>query len=204
MGHEHLQIGLFETEPTPVTSIPGLSYIPDYIDSAQEEALICHIDNQPWITDLKRRVQHYGYRYDYKARSISHDLTLEALPEWLAAYCHKLYEQGHFAKIPDQVIVNEYQPCQGISPHIDIPAFEEPIASLSLGSPCIMDFTHSKTGEKVPVLLEARSLVLMSGAARNDWKHSIAARKTDHYNGNTFSRTRRLSLTFRKVILTNS
>lgn len=41
----------------------------------------------------------------------------------------------------DQLIVNEYEPGQGINPHIDnIKLFKSDIASLSLGSDCIMIF----------------------------------------------------------------
>lgn len=41
--------------------IPGLMYIPSYINPEVEKELINIIDEQTWITDLKRRVQHYGY-----------------------------------------------------------------------------------------------------------------------------------------------
>jgi len=66
------QTSLF-ADPTiaPVPSIPGLNYIPEYISAQQENELIYIIDAQPWITELKRRVQHYGWRYDYKARDIA-------------------------------------------------------------------------------------------------------------------------------------
>jgi alkylated DNA repair dioxygenase AlkB len=180
--------------------IPGLIYRPDYITNEQEAELISIIDTQPWITDLKRRVQHYGYRYDYKARNVSQSLQLGPLPDWVSAYCQQLQSNGLFQNIPDQVIINEYQPGQGIASHIDcIPCFEDTIASLSLGSACIMDFTDSEAN-KVPLLLETRSLVILSGDARYHWRHSIAHRKTDSYRGSSFLRGRRLSLTFRNVI----
>lgn len=55
-------------------------------------------------------------------------------PDWLLNYYHRLYDDGYFPKIPDQVIINEYQPGQSIAPHIDsVPCFGETIASLSLG-----------------------------------------------------------------------
>lgn len=39
----------------------------------------------------------------------------------------------------NQLIINEYNPGQGINPHIDNPIlFSSPIVSLSLGSDCIM------------------------------------------------------------------
>jgi alkylated DNA repair dioxygenase AlkB len=185
-----------------IPEIDGLSYIPDFIDVASEDALIQTIDAEPWITELKRRVQHYGWRYDYKARSVTNDLRIGALPEWLQSYAMRLQQAGLFADTPDQVIINEYEPGQGISAHIDcVPCFSETIASLSLGSPCVMDFTHSATGDKSSLLLEPRSLLVLTGDARYVWQHAIAQRKTDRHNGQIIQRTRRISLTFRKVIL---
>jgi alkylated DNA repair dioxygenase AlkB len=192
-----MQPSLFET-PSPV--IAGLQYIPDYIDAATEAELMQIIDAQPWITELKRRVQHYGWWYDYKARSVTNDLRIGELPDWLQTYAVRLQQAGLFAEIPDQVIINEYQPGQGISAHIDcVPCFTDTIASLSLGSPCVMDFTHSKTGEKSSQLLEPRSLLVLTGDARYVWQHAIAVRKTDRNNSQIIERTRRISLTFRKV-----
>jgi alkylated DNA repair dioxygenase AlkB len=182
--------------------ISGLRCIPDFISEFDEAELIRTIDNQPWITDLKRRVQHYGYRYNYKARNIHEETALGPLPAWLSAYSHELHAQQIFPTIPDQVIINEYTPGQGISAHIDcVPCFTETIASLSLGSPCIMEFTHDESGRNIPVWLEPRSLIVLSGDARYHWRHAIPARKSDTVAGNIIPRGRRLSLTFRKVIL---
>lgn len=45
----------------------------------------------------------------------------------------------------DQLIVNQYEPGQGIESHIDKPAlFEGIIASISLGSDCFMEFQKEK------------------------------------------------------------
>ncbi len=48
----------------------GLIYIPDYITSLVENELISFIDSQEWSNELIRRVQHYGYKYDYKNKLI--------------------------------------------------------------------------------------------------------------------------------------
>lgn len=194
------QASLFE-EATPVSpAIAGLSYIPDYIDESTEAALLKIIDSQPWMHDLKRCVQHYGWRYDYKARNVTSDLRIGALPDWLQQHAVRLQQAGYFSEAPDQVIINDYQPGQGISAHIDcVPCFADTIASLSLASPCVMDFTHIKIGEKSSLLLEPRSLLVLNGDARYVWQHAIAGRKTDRISGHIIQRTRRLSLTFRKV-----
>lgn len=196
------QASLFEDVDPSVESIEGLAYISDFITAEQEADLIRIINRQSWLADLKRRVQHYGWKYDYTARRVDESMRLGDLPDWLSEYCNKLVRERHFLKLPDQVIINEYQPGQGIASHIDcVPCFEETIASISLGSPCVMDFIHIKTNQKVSVLLEPRSLFVLSGDSRYAWKHGIASRKTDKINGQIFSRGRRLSMTFRNIIL---
>ena len=106
-------------------------------------------------------------------------------------------------EVADQVIVNEYKPGQGISSHIDCePCFKDTIVSLSLGSGCVMNFRNkSDKTKKIPVWLAPRSLVILSGEARYEWLHGIAARKWDEWDGEKHERQRRVSLTFRKVII---
>jgi alkylated DNA repair dioxygenase AlkB len=193
---------LFDIEKQTAPDIPGLTYIPGFITRDEENALISNINAQPWLDDLKRCVQHYGYKYDYKARAVGSDAYLGPLPDWLSSVSDKLYDDGIFSSVPDQVIVNEYLPGQGISTHIDcVPCFADTIASLSLGSPCIMEFSNLKAGEKKSITLEERSLIVLSGPARYEWQHAIPARKSDIINGIKTERRRRVSLTFRNVIL---
>ncbi len=181
--------------------IPGCFYIPDFIDAAEEAALLYNIDAQDWSREFSRRVQHHGFRYDYKARNISETSRPGDLPLWLQAYCLNLFKMGWFQQVPDQIIVNEYQPSQGIASHIDcIPCFAGTIASLSLGSNCVMDFVQEKDGRKTSILLEPRSLLILRDEARYRWKHGIAARKTDRHGDLRILRGRRVSLTFRNVI----
>lgn len=193
---------LFKIEETFVPNIEGLTYIPDFVSVTEEQNLIHAIDQNPWLHDLKRRVQHYGYKYDYKARGVSSDAFLGQLPQWVAPFAHKLQKESFFKAIPDQVIINEYQPGQGISAHIDcIPCFGETIASLSLGSGILMQFTNQKTKAQHDVYLPPRSLIALDKEARYQWTHAIPARKSDTVNGFKIKRDRRLSLTFRTIIL---
>jgi alkylated DNA repair dioxygenase AlkB len=181
--------------------ISGLSYHPNYITSSEHDALLATIDNQIWMTDLKRRVQHYGYRYDYRARAITADMYVGVLPDWLMALGEKLHRDGLIASIPTQVIINEYQAGQGIAPHVDCePCFGDTIISLSLGSACVMNFSHLKSDVDIPILLEPCSLVIMQGESRYLWKHSIPARKNDVFLGKIIQRQRRVSVTLRTVI----
>jgi len=180
--------------------IPGLIYIPDFITQDEENALTAAIDAQSWLNDLKRRVQHYGYKYDYKARIVTVESYLGPLPDWIQPLAQKVQSRNLFKAIPDQAIINEYLPGQSISAHIDcVPCFDDVIASLSLGSPAVMQF--SRGNEKQEIYLEPRSLIVLSGPARYEWQHAIPARKSDIINGVKTERARRISLTFRNVIL---
>ncbi len=193
---------LADNDAEAAIDIPGLCYIPDYISLTEEKLLLGWIDEQGWFADLKRRVQHYGYRYDYKARAVSAESYLGPLPEAFLSLCRRLWTEEIFDTIPDQVIVNEYLPGQGISAHIDcVPCFADTIASLSLGSGCVMEFTDVKTSEKKPLWLEERSLAVLSGRARYEWQHAIPGRKSDIHGSIKKERQRRVSLTFRKVML---
>ncbi|MGH3848453.1 MAG: alpha-ketoglutarate-dependent dioxygenase AlkB [Pseudonocardiaceae bacterium] len=182
-------------------AIPGLSYVADYLSPDEQTELLATIDRLPWSDDLKRRVQHYGYRYDYTRKTVDHDLYLGPLPDWAGALEERLRRDGYAPRRLDQLIVNEYLPGQGIAPHIDcVPCFADTILSLSLGSSCILTMSQRKLETKLPVLLEPGGLLVMAGEARYGWLHGIASRKSDKYDGRNLSRGRRVSLTFRTVL----
>lgn len=190
-------IDLFE-HATP--TIPGLAYRESFISPPEQTALLAQIDAAPWRQDLKRRVQHYGYRYDYRARSARESEGLGPLPGWLAGVCGRLVEEGVFRERPEQVIVNEYRPGEGISAHRDcVPCFGETIASLSLGAAVTMVFSQPASGAREELRLIPGSLLVLSGPARHDWRHGIPARKSDSVGCVRIARGRRVSLTFRTM-----
>jgi alkylated DNA repair dioxygenase AlkB len=173
--------------------VPGLLYTPDWVTADEESALLAAIDAAEWSTQLRRRVQHYGMRYDYTSRAVATgDRT--PLPAWSAPLAARLDFE------PDQVIVNEYEPGQGISAHTDcVPCFGPSVAAVSLGSACTMEFAHASSRIDVP--LAARSLCVMTGPSRYEWRHAIAARKSDPApGGGRTPRGRRVSVTFRTVL----
>lgn len=181
--------------------VPGLSYVPKYVPEPDEESLLAAVDASPWLPDLKRKVQHYGYRYDYRSRKVDSSMHLGPLPGWARSLAGRLASDGHMAA-PDQLIVNEYEPGQGISAHVDcVPCFGPIVCSISLGSPCVMELSPVEEGEAGSLWLERGSLLVLSGDARYRWRHAIPGRKTDKVGGKTVARGRRVSLTFRTVLL---
>jgi alkylated DNA repair dioxygenase AlkB len=182
--------------------IPGLHYIPAYLDADEQADLLDTIDQQRWNSEMARRVQHYGYRYDYKKRAVDESMYLGPLPDWLIALAERMKRAGWIDGMPDQVIINEYEPGQGIASHVDcIPCFGDTIISLSLGSPCVMIFSSLITAAQSQIFLEPGGLIVMQGEARHRWRHGIPARKTDLCDGQVSKRGRRVSVTFRQVVL---
>jgi alkylated DNA repair dioxygenase AlkB len=172
-----------------VPEIPGLRYRPDYLSAAQEHDLAGEIDRLPWDTTWKRRRQPYGASYGSG--------TAPPLPAWGRRLADRLLAEG-ITPVPfDQLLVNEYLPGQGIAMHRDYAPFGATVVSLSLLSPCVMDFRRVRDGHKERLLLERRSLLILSDTARYDWEHGIAPRKKDAWHGVTLERARRLSVTFR-------
>lgn len=179
---------------------PGIKYIDNFLSHGEEQAIKDRLDAGEWSNMLKRRVQHFGYLYDYKARAVTADAYLGRLPEWLETLAERLVTRGYFSDLPDQVIANEYLPGQGISAHVDcVPCFDDTIISISLLSQCEMVFRERSSSRVLAVLLHPRSGILLKGAGRYDWTHEIPARKSDVIGGTKVGRSRRISLTFRKI-----
>ena len=166
------------------SGIAGLHYLENYVSAAGHDVLLTAVDAQPWSDDLRRRVQHYGFRYDYKRRSVDRSMALGPLPDWAAELAERLGQEGITPARPDQLIVNEYLPGQGIANHIDCePCFGGVVCSLSLGSACTMVLTHAADGRQEHIRLAPHSLLVLSGEARYEWLRAedYADASTLHY-----------------------
>nr|DAD38054.1 TPA_asm: hypothetical protein HUJ06_008695 [Nelumbo nucifera] len=85
----------------------------------------------------------------------------------------------------DQLIVNVYQPGEGICGHVDLMRFEDGIAIVSLESACVMHFTR--------------------GEARYLWKHEINRKPGFQiWEGQEICQKKRTSITLRKLCHANS
>lgn len=183
----------------------GAIYQEVFLDEEECRRLLGSIDQQPWLHDLKRRVQHYGWKYDYAARFITKDMRIGRLPGFILDVAAKLGDHGWFRRIPDQVIVNEYEPTkkQGIAPHVDRECFGPTVATLSLGDAWPMEFAAAdrsrRRTERFELVLDIGSILVLRGESRSKWTHGIAPRQTDGHGRNRRRRRRRVSVTFRTV-----
>jgi len=173
-----------------VPTVPGLRYLPRYVTEAEESALVAAIDGMPWNTEWKRRRQPYGAGYGSGSEEAP-------VPRWGQRLADRMFTDGVTDRPFDQMLVNEYTPGEGISSHRDYAPYGRTVVSLSLLSFCVMDFRHTGSGRKESLLLEPRSLLVLSDEARFEWEHGIAPRKSDVWQGIKWYRDRRVSVTFR-------
>ncbi len=198
-------------DPSALTLPPGqvealeridIDYRDDFICNDEEQTLIRAVDAADWMCDLKRRVQHYGFRYDYTKRRIGSGDRIGDLPDWITPLAERLRREGFMKRFPDQLIVNEYEPGQGIAPHIDRDCFGPEIAAVSLAGDCMISLTPKKgqSGDAMEAVVRHRSLMVYRGSGRTHYLHGIATRKSDEQEGVRIPRQRRISLTFRTLV----
>jgi len=184
---------LFPVTDPLLPSVSGLNYVPDFLTKEEHDRLLSCIDAGEWDTHWSRRIQSFGSSYDGGERAASREM-----PYWGDALAERLYKEGLTPILCNSMLINEYLPGQGIAPHVDYHPYDRTVVSISLGSPCIMDFEHVDGHDSHELWLDPRSALIMDGEARYEWKHGIAARKKDSWNGASFQRGRRVSITFRK------
>lgn len=191
---------------------PGLIYHEKYITNKDEEKYIQFINKQKWNRTLTRLTQHYGYKYNYKNKTINKVKDkVNPIPEIFNTLIEKLINDKLIDRKPDQLIINRYLPGEGISEHIDsISAFDDNIISVSLGSSCGFVFskaddsddsddssTEDNYDDVYNVYLKRKTLIIMKGKSRYNYKHSIKPVKQDMIKGKLIDRGIRYSLTFR-------
>jgi len=205
------------TSQTAGVVAPGLKVIDDFITGEEEEALLNYIDSQTWTNELTRRTQHYGYKFAYTRLDVG-DQPLSEIPLEFDGIRTAVLAAGLVPFLPDQITVNEYIPGRGIGAHVDThSAFEDGIASITLSGGCVMELLKvvpfgmggngggiSPTGmmtvaQKKDVYLYPRSICCFLGESRYGYHHKITSRKTDCVDSCVIPRSRRVSITLRKV-----
>ena len=173
----------------------GLQIIEHYLSDEETHDMLRHIYNEKWDTSMSRRVQHYGYKYNYRERFVSPTSYLGPLPDWTQAIITRI--KPYFKTEPDQIIINEYKSWQGIGAHTDAPGFGPVIATLSLVDSWSMRFHNQNTNLQETHILPAGSLTLFSNTARYHATHEIIRGRVDPLTKR--ARQTRVSMTFRTV-----
>jgi len=195
--------------PDPIPNdIPGLFIYPGFITETEQDTLLWDVNlGDKWNSvggnsAKSRRVQHHGYKYNYRSRGVGKEDYLGPLPEWSTWLEERIVQipivQQLRSTRPNQLIVNEYKPGQGIAWHTDAKAFSEPIVTVSAGSNCIFQL-KSPDGDVTDLFLKPCTCAVMSGDSRWKWKHQIPRRATDKVEGTIHKRATRISFTYRWV-----
>jgi alkylated DNA repair dioxygenase AlkB len=169
------QASLFE-DPAP--GPPGFAYRSEMIDPDEEAALaeaLARLDLRAFEMQgyvARRRVAHFGRRYDGSAKGLEDG---PPIPDFLQPLRRKAAVFVGLA--PDELVhalVNEYPPGAPIGWHRDRPAFGQ-VVGFSLLSPCILRFRRPREAgwERRSLILEPRSAYGLAGEARSAWEHSI-------------------------------
>ena len=98
--------------------IDGLGYVPAYVSCDEEGGLTADIDAAPWDVTWERRRQLYGQSYGPKRE------TVAPIPAWGRALADRIFAEGLSPHPFDQMLVNEYEPGQGIALHRDYDPLE--------------------------------------------------------------------------------
>ena len=116
---------------------------------ASRLTLMIQIPSNRWTQLSKRRLQAHPSTLTAK-----NTLIAASLPEWLMQFPpvrQRFAQLGIFAdtkhKEPNHVLINEYNPGEGIMPHEDGAAYSPVVATISLGTPIVLDI-YSKRSEK--------------------------------------------------------
>jgi DNA oxidative demethylase len=161
-------------------SLDGLSQGDGIVTPGEERALIAAIDAaglspfrfHGW--EGKRLTASYGWRYDFDDASFA---PAEAIPDWLLPLRS---EAARFAGLQSgelaQALLLRYDPGAGIGWHRDRPVFEH-VVGISLGAAAMMRFRRRRPDgfDRASALLTPRSAYHLTGEARHEWEHSIAA-----------------------------
>ncbi len=121
-----------------------------------EDELLKEIDRQTWMVDYSRRLQ---FRNELEEPFQLIKIPLK-IPERIFQLSQQITSQGLLDIQPDQVIINEYIPGEGIRPHKDRNYYENQICGVNLGSGCVMRFIKGKNIETVDIEIPRYPFIL--------------------------------------------
>ena len=157
----------------------GFLYQPDFLSEAEHAEVLQAVKRENFHNfafhgyRARRRSVEYGLEYDFAA---SQATATHAFPPFLMPVRERAAAFAGFA--PDDLVAGmilEYPPEAPIGWHRDAPQFGT-VVGISLLSPARMRLKPYQGDDKIiSVILEPRSIYVLSGAARWQWQHSIAA-----------------------------
>jgi alkylated DNA repair protein (DNA oxidative demethylase) len=131
--------------------------------------------------DAKRRVVRFGLHYVAGSAEMIPTSDFPNLLEPLRARAAAI--AGISTSVLSESLVTEYSAGAGISWHRDSPPFGI-VAGISFGGACRMRFQRGEGQQRRTwtLALPPRSIYVMSGAAREEWQHSIPSVKEPRWS----------------------
>ncbi|XP_057782353.1 uncharacterized protein LOC131000453 isoform X2 [Salvia miltiorrhiza] len=177
-----------------ITEINGLWICSDFLSPDQQSSLLSALEQGDASHNQGMRFGDLPRWAVELSRSIRENIVVSENKEQRLFPAEVLWREPLF----NQLIVNVYQPGEGIAAHVDLMRFEDGIAIVSLESACVMHFTQGSSS--VPLLLLPGSLVLMWGEARYLWKHEINRKPGFQiWEAQEIHQKRRTSITLRSL-----
>ncbi|KDQ55970.1 hypothetical protein JAAARDRAFT_36761 [Jaapia argillacea MUCL 33604] len=184
-------------------------YVPDFVSEQEEEFMIRKILGSPrssWKQLSNRRLQIWGQCGDLTPSNL---LLPKKMPPFLTEcpdIINRLRNTGVFEESPhgqpNHILLNEYEPGQGIMPHEDGSAYYPVVATISLASHAVFHYYRYQSGHGttdhsgaisasrgrsidpnpvLSVLLEPRSLIVTTSSLYTSHLHGIEELEEDSF-----------------------
>ena len=163
-------------------------------------------ENHQWLSEGHHAMLHFGFRYNPESKEV--EPFEPTPPEFIQAIglrafsaCAQVLPFSFLC--PKMWSVARYETGGGLRSHVDVPQLGPYVLDGSFGSGVEMVFEprplprSNLFKKRRKVFLQCRSLLLISGEARNKWKHQIPARDSDTVEKRRIPRDSRVSLVFR-------
>jgi alkylated DNA repair dioxygenase AlkB len=164
---------------------PGFLYRPDFLDAAEERALLARFDELEFEEIVmkgvvaRRTAVRYGYGYDYDRRAAIPGA--DPIPAWLEPVRARAAGLAEAELV--QALIQRYPPGAPIGWHRDSPSYEV-VAGISLGGAARMRLRRGPADDRVAYEqpLEPRSAYVIAGEARWKWEHHVPPAKELRYS----------------------
>jgi alkylated DNA repair dioxygenase AlkB len=168
----------------PLEEPEGLLYRQEFLTVEEERkllAILTALRFDPIVmhgVEARRAARHYGLGYDYATRTPREG---EPMPDWLVGLRDQVaaFHAGDYV----EALVQRYPAGSTIGWHRDAPAFGD-VLGVSLGGSARLRFQRGRgEARRVwEVLVEPRSVYVLSGQARTSWQHSIPPTREERYS----------------------
>ncbi len=177
---------------------PGLLYVPDLITPDEERAMLDWLRAAPGWQEVRfrgqiarRRILSFGVRYVTQGRTVEPAPPLPPELTWMrdrmvTTTCARLGDELALAgrAVADFALctVLRYAPGAGIGWHTDNALFGPTVLAVSLGAPGRLQFRRGEARAAYELALAPRSLFVLAGEARAEWKHRLVPVEDERYS----------------------